>query len=250
MKISILQNKYRNLLIILFWLLVWEILSLLINQEIYLPSPLSTFSSLINLLAEKDTYITLLYSSYRTLSGFLISCFFGIVFGYICGTNKSIYNLFNPLVSIIRTVPVMSIIIIAIMWFKDTNVPIFVAFLMCFPIIWTNTISGINSTDIKLLQMCSIYNIKKPRIIKSVYFYSALPYIKASMLSALGISWKVTSAAEVLSLPKYSIGSYLYDSKVYLEISDLFAWTIIIVILSIIFEKILKIIFEVGKIYD
>ncbi|KAF5053523.1 hypothetical protein DSECCO2_397440 [anaerobic digester metagenome] len=141
----------------------------------------------------------------------------------------------------------MSIIIIAIMWFKDTNVPVFVAFLMCFPIIWTNTIQGIDSADNKLLQMCKIYNIKKIRVIKSVYFYSALPYIKAGMVSALGISWKVTSAAEVLSFPKYSIGRFLYDSKVYLEIPDLFAWTIIIVLLSILFEKLLNIIFKAGR---
>ncbi len=249
MKNSILQSKYRNFFIILFWILVWEILSLIINQEIYLPSPHATFIALLNLLSEKETYITLLYSSYRTLSGFLISSILGIIFGYICGVNKSIYYLFNPLVSIIRTVPVMSIIIIAIMWFKDTNVPIFVSFLMCFPIIWTNTVSGIKSTDIKLLQLCRVYNIKRSRIVKSVYFYSALPYIKAGMISALGISWKVTSAAEVLSLPKYSIGRYLYDSKVYLEIPDLFAWTIMIVLLSILFENILKITFEAGDIW-
>jgi NitT/TauT family transport system permease protein len=144
----------------------------------------------------------------------------------------------------------MSIIIIAIMWFKDTNVPVFVAFLMCFPIIWTNTIQGIASADNKLLQMCKIYSIKKTRVIKSVYFYSALPYIKAGMISALGISWKVTSAAEVLSLPKYSIGRFLYDSKVYLEIPDLFAWTIIIILLSIFFEKLLIKIFKAGKTND
>jgi len=249
MKNSILQSKYRNFFIVLFWILVWEILSLIINQEIYLPSPGATFIALFNLLTERNTYITLLYSTYRTLSGFMISCVSGIIFGYFCGISKTVYNLFNPLVSIIRTVPVMSIIIIAIMWFKDTNVPIFVAFLMCFPIIWTNTVSGIQSTDIKLLQMCRVYNIKKSRIVKSVYFYSTLPYIKAGMISALGISWKVTSAAEVLSLPKYSIGSYLYDSKVYLEIPNLFAWTIIIILLSILFEKILKIIFKAGQIW-
>jgi len=249
MKRSILQSKYQNFFIILFWLLVWEIFSLIINQEIYLPSPRATFNALCNLLIERDTYITMLYSTYRTLSGFFISCVLGIVFGYICGINKSVYNLLNPLVSIIRTVPVMSIIIIAIMWFKDSDVPIFVAFLMCFPIIWTNTVSGIKSTDIKLLQMCRVYNIKKIRVLKSVYFYSVLPYIKAGMISALGIGWKVTSAAEVLSLPKYSIGSYLYDSKVYLEIPDLFAWTIIIILLSILFENILKAILEAGNIW-
>lgn len=242
---SILQNKGK-LLIICFWILMWEILSLIINQEIYLPSPHATFSSLLNLLNNKDTYITIFYSTYRTLIGFILSCALGIFFGIICGIYKFVYDLFYPLIVIIRTIPVMSIIIIAIMWFKDTNVPIFVAFLMCFPIIWTNTVSGIRSTDIKLLQMCEVYKIKKKRVIKSVYFYSSLPYIKAGMISALGIGWKVTSAAEVLSLPKYSIGRFLYDSKVYLEIPDLFAWTIIIISLSFVFEKVLKYVFKIG----
>ncbi|HAQ39486.1 MAG TPA: ABC transporter permease [Clostridiales bacterium] len=246
---SILQNKSRKFLIVIFWILMWEIVSLIINQEIYLPSPVSTFKVLVELLKSKDTYITVIHSTYRTLSGFAISCIAGILTGYICGINKFFYDLFNPLIGIMRTVPVMSIIIIAIMWFSDTNVPIFVAFLMCFPIIWTNTVSGIKSADVKILQMCKVYNIKKIRILKSVYFYSALPYVKAAMISALGIGWKVTSAAEVLSLPKYSIGSRLYDSKVYLEIPDLFAWTVIIIALSYIFEIILKKLFELRN-YD
>jgi len=249
MKGSFLQNKYNKLFIALFWILMWEIFSLIINQEIYLPSPITTLNALIDLLKSSETYITIFYSTYRTIMGFMISCATGIMLGYFCGINKFVYDLFNPLIGIIRTVPVMSIIIIAIMWFKDTNVPIFVAFLMCFPIIWTNTVSGIKSTDIKLLQMCKVYNIKKLGIIKSVYFYSSLPYIKAGMISALGIGWKVTSAAEVLSLPKYSIGRFLYDSKVYLEIPDLFAWTFIIILLSILFEKLLKILFRRG-LYD
>ena len=245
----ILRNKSK-LIIILFWILIWEILSLIINQEIYLPSPHAAFSSLINLLNKKDTYTTILYSTYRTLSGFFLSCALDILLGIICGIHKPVYNLFYPLIVIIRTIPVMSIIIIAIMWFKDTNVPIFVAFLMCFPIIWTNTVSGIHSTDIRLLQMCEVYKVKKLRIINSVYFNSSLPYIKAGMISALGLGWKVTSAAEVLSLPKYSIGRFLYDSKVYLEIPDLFAWTIIIISLSFLFEKLLKYIFKIGDKYD
>jgi NitT/TauT family transport system permease protein len=246
---SILHNKSRKIYIILFWLVVWEVLSLIINQEIYLPSPFSTFNALVDLLKTKDTYITIFYSTYRTLSGFFVSCLFGIIIGYLCGTNQFFYDLFTPFIGIIRTIPVMSIIIIAIMWFKDSNVPIFVAFLMCFPIIWTNTVSGIRSTDQKLLQMCQIYNIKKIRVIKSVYFYSVLPYVKAAMISALGIGWKVTSAAEVLSLPKYSIGRYLYDSKVYLEIPDLFAWTVIIITLSYFFETVLKKLFK-SRNYD
>lgn len=246
MKNFTILNKHKKIYIALFWILIWEIFSLIINQEIYLPSPYSTFKSLYNLMLDKETYLTIFFSTYRTLSGFLLSCFFGIILGYFCGIYKLMYEFFNPLITIMRTVPVMSIIIIALMWFKDNNVPIFVAFLMCFPIIWTNIVEGIKNTDYKLLQMCKVYNIKKTRVLRSVYFYSSLPYIKASFISALGIGWKVTSAAEVLSLPQYSIGRFLYDSKVYLEIPDLFAWTIIIVFLSFLFEKILKSIFKLG----
>lgn len=249
MIISIIQSKYKKFFIILFWISIWGIISLIINREIYLPSPYSTLRALYKLLFFQDTYITILFSSYRTICGFILSCVLGIILGYFCGINEFMYDLFNPLISIMRTVPIMSIIIIALMWFKDTNVPIFVAFLMCFPLIWTNTVIGIKNTDIKLLEMCKLYNIRKLRIIKSVYSYSALPYIKAGMISALGIGWKVTSAAEVLSLPKYSIGRFLYDSKVYLEIPDLFAWTIIIIALSILFEKVLKTVFTLGG-YD
>ena len=250
MKTSIIQSKYKNIFILLFWLLIWEITALIINQEIYLPSPISAFRSLYILTQEGSTYLTILYSTYRTLCGFLLSCLCGIILGYFCAVNDFLFLLFNPLIGVMRTIPVMSIIVIALMWFSDTNVPIFVAFLMCFPIIWTNTVAGIKNTDIKLLQMCKVYNIKKIRIIKSVYLYSALPYIKAGMISALGIGWKVTSAAEVLSLPKYSIGRFLYDSKVYLEIPDLFAWTIVIVLLSFLFEKILKNLFFLSGQYD
>ncbi len=246
---SILKGNNRKIYIMLFWIAAWEILSLIINREIYLPSPYVVFQALIDLLKERNTYITIAYSTYRTLAGFIISCAAGVITGYMCGTSEFMHDLFSPLIGTIRTVPVMSIIIIAIMWFRDTNVPIFVAFLMCYPIIWINTVSGIKSADIKLLQMCRIYNIKKIQIIKSVYFYSALPYIKASMISALGIGWKVTSAAEILSLPRHSIGRYLYDSKVYLEIPDLFAWTAIIILLSYIFENALKKLFK-SRNYD
>ena len=96
---SILNNKGRKFLIILFWIAVWEILSLIINQEIYLPSPLSAFKALIDLLKLKDTYITIAYSTYRTLMGFILSCIVGISLGYFCGTNKFFHDLFYPLIA-------------------------------------------------------------------------------------------------------------------------------------------------------
>lgn len=244
MKTFITQSKYKKIFIIVFWLFIWEMAALMINRDVYLPTPFSTMKALYYILFNKQSYITILYSTYRTIFGFLLSCFFGVILGYFCGINNFVYDLFKPFISIIRTIPIMSIIIIALFWFRGSNVPVFVTFLMCFPIIWTSTVSGIHNTDKGLLEMCKIYNIKNSRILKSIYSYSSLPYLKSGMLSSLGISWKVTSAAEVLSLPKYAIGSQLYDSKVYLDIPSLFAWTIIIIVLSFLFENILSMLFN------
>lgn len=239
MKDSITNNRFKGLIIFLFWITVWEILYLIVDNGIYLPSPIAVIYELCKLMIDKATYITILASIYRTLLGILLSVIIGIAFGLLCGLNKFMYDLFNPLIIVIRSTPIVSIIIFAILIFKSTNVPIFAGFLMCFPVIFTSTVSGIKNTDIKLLQMAKLYNISKIDIIKSIYLKSSRPYILSGIISSLGIAWKATSAAEVLSMPKYSIGKNLFYAKVQLEPASLFAWTIIIIILSFIFEKFL-----------
>lgn len=240
MKDSIIQNKIKKILVIIFWIIIWEIIALLINKEVFLPSPFLTLKTLYNMLFVKEFYISVGSSLLRLLTAYFLSCFLGIAIGYVCGISNFFYQLINPLIIVMRATPVISIIILAIIMFHSNIVPVIVSFLMCFPIMWTNVVEGIRNTDEKLLQMCKIYNIKKWRIIKSVYLYSALPYITSGMISALGIGWKVTAAAEVLSFPDYSIGTHLYDSKIYLETKELFAWTIVVIILSYISERILK----------
>jgi NitT/TauT family transport system permease protein len=138
----------------------------------------------------------------------------------------------------------MSFIIIAIIWFASSMVPVFVGFLMCFPIIFTNVYEGVKNVDNKLLEMSKVYNIKKLRVVRNIYIPSLIPYILAGMTTALGIGWKATVAAEVLSHPKYAIGTHLYDAKVYLESAELFAWTIVVIGLSFIFEYVIKMLFR------
>lgn len=238
MKTSIIKNSFKKLFIILFWLVIWEIFALIINKEIYLPSPISTFKTLIELLLDKTTYIVILSSTMRTLIGLVLSCIFGIILGFICGLNKPLYELMNPIVIVIRSTPIVSIIILAIIWLKSSNVPIFASFLMCFPVIFTNVSTGIRNTDKKILEMCKVYKLRKFEIIKSVYFRSVLPYINSAIITSIGIAWKASSAAEVLSMPKYSIGNNLFYAKANLEPTSLFSWTIIIITLSYIIEAV------------
>lgn len=236
MKTSTMKDKLFKIFSIIFWIIIWEIGFLLIDRELYLPSPLSTLTTLLTLIKVKTFWYTVFMTISRVIIGFIISCILGTLIGIICGLNKYFYNLFNPLIITIKSTPVMSFIIIALIWFKSSNVPIFICFLMCFPIIWTSVVKGIHNVDNKLIEMARLYEVKKLDVLRGIYIPSIIPYVTTGMITALGLGWKVTVASEVLSSPKFSIGSKLYDAKVYLESEQLFAWTIVVIIFSMIFE--------------
>ncbi|NLI60586.1 MAG: ABC transporter permease subunit [Clostridiales bacterium] len=242
MKIStILKNKkVTRLIIIIFWIAIWEIASLLIKREVYLPSPVNTVKAFVRLSMTWKFWYSIALTFIRVVVGFAISCLAGVLLGIMCGLNKFLYELLNPLVIAIKSTPVMSIIIIALIWFQSGKVPIFVCFLMCFPIIWTNAVEGIKQVNKDLLEMAQVYRVKKSLVIRRIYIPSVTPYLVAGITTALGLGWKVTVAAEVLSNPRFSIGGNLYSAKVYLESSELFAWTSVVIILSFAFEYAFK----------
>jgi NitT/TauT family transport system permease protein len=244
MKISSTQSKKYRLIGIAIWLILWEVLYLVIKKDIYLPSPISVLYAVFDIL-EDDKFLRIIVStSLRVIASFAVSAVLGIATGFFCGLNDKVYHIFEPLVLLIRSTPVMSVIIIAIIWFKSDYVPVFTGLLMCYPIIWTNMVQGIRETDSKLIEMCKIYKVKPFQVFKKVYLPSVKPYIKAGFMTSMGLAWKVVSAAEVLSMPRYAIGTKLHDTKVYLEVPELMAWTMLIILFSYIFENIAQLFFR------
>jgi len=236
------RNNLLTLISILSLIIIWKLISLIINSSIIFPSPESTIISLYNLVRTREFFIIILSSLQRGIIGFILSFLLGTAVGFAAGFNKIFNKLLEPFLVIIRSTPVMSVILIALIWFKANNVPIFASFLMSFPIICTNVIEGIRNIDIRLIQMARIYKIKKWRIIGEIYFPSLVPFLIAAVSTAFGIGWKVVIAAEVLSQPKYAIGTSLQLSKIYLNINEVFAWTIVAVLLGYIFEKLVRLI--------
>ena len=228
----------RRILIVILWIAIWEGVYLLIGRDIYFPSPISVVKTFFGLLTEKNTWTIIGFSMYRTLYALLVSAVLGVLLGMVCGRSRTMYDIINPLIVVLKSTPVVSVIIIAIIWFRSTDVPIFSGVLMCFPIVFTGTVAGIRGTDHKLIEMCSFYKVRRFEMLKSLYFPSARPYINASIVSAIGICWKAVAAAEVLSMPRLSIGANLYFAKTALDPALLFAWTAIIILLSFVFETI------------
>jgi NitT/TauT family transport system permease protein len=236
-KAGLLRKFLQHLGVLLFWLAVWHIAYLLVRRELYLPAPLSVLARLAELIREPGFWKDVLLSVGRIAAGFSLSVAAAAALGILSGLNRFVYALLNPLVTAVKATPVLSFIMIALFWFSSGRVPVFICFLMCFPIIWTHMVEGIRQVDRRYLEMARVFGVKPAVRIRRVYIPSLLPFFTPACLNALGFAWKVGVAAEVLSHPASSIGSHLYEAKAYLDSTELFAWTVVVIALSMIFEK-------------
>ena len=229
----------QSILSITFWIFVWFIISKIVNREVLVASPFSVLKRIIALVQADYFWISAAMSLVRIILGFLIAIISAVIVAVLAVKFKFVQTLIEPLMIIIKSTPVASFIILAIVWLDLSFIPAFTSFLMVFPVMWTNVFTGIKATDKNLLEMVQIFNVKKSKVITKLYVPSVMPYFKSACIASIGLSWKAGIAAEVLCTPKNSIGKYLYESKIYLETADLFAWTIVIIVLSLILEKIL-----------
>ena len=225
-----------KLLTAVFWLCVWQAVYLCVGQEILVVSPACVLQRLFQLGAEQKFWLTVLRSILRILSGFFIGMALGILLAVPAACSKTCRTLIRPVVSVIKATPVASFIIIALVWMHAEFVPAFSASLIVFPVVWENVLEGIQKTDVGLLQMSRMFCFGPAKTARCVYLPSVMPYFTAACTTSLGLSWKSGVAAEVLANLPFSIGGFIYDSKIYLETADLFAWTAVVILLSVLLE--------------
>lgn len=234
------NRTIKTILIALFWLAVWQVASMIVNKPLYMPSPIETFSSLGELALTQGFWLSVAYTFYRVVLGLVISFVLGVLLAFFASKVGVLESLLRPLMATVKSTPVMSVIMLALVWFSSSFVPVFSCILLCLPIVYTNTLSGIRSVDKNLLEMAAVFKVKHRRVIQEIVIPSVLPHIYAAIAVCLGFSWKSVVAAEVLSSPKYSMGFHMYATKLYLDTPALFAWTLTIIVISLIVEKGLK----------
>ncbi|MBP1562573.1 MAG: ABC transporter permease subunit [Oscillospiraceae bacterium] len=222
---------------ILFWLIVWQIISVCVNSKILLVSPIDTVCRLWELLPSTDFWSSILFSMARILIGFLLGLVIGTALAVLSGKFAIIRTLFSPLISAMKSIPVASFTILALFWVGSENLSVLVSILICVPIVCSNMLEGIDNLDKKLGEMANVFKIPVGRRFAGVYLSQLLPYFRSASRLAIGLSWKSGVAAEVIGIPDGSIGERLFMSKIYLETADLFAWTLVVILLSFLCEK-------------
>jgi len=220
------------------WLLVWQGASMALGQALLLPSPLSALRRLCELALTAPFWQAVGWSGARIIGGFLLACAAGTLLAAPAAKWRAVRELLAPLVAAVKTVPVASFIILALVWLNIRSLSLFISFLMVFPTVYLNVLEGIAQADGKLLEMARVFRVPVGRTVRGVYLPAVLPYFRSAASLGLGMCWKAGVAAEVIGLPSGSLGERLYTAKVYFQTPDLFAWTAVIVLASVVFERV------------
>ncbi|MCB2195460.1 MAG: ABC transporter permease [Bacteroidetes bacterium] len=240
MKRLLSKTKIISAISVLLLLCLWKVASLIYNSDLILPSPESTILTTLKLLFSKNFLLVVGATMLRGILGFVISFILGILLGILAGTNRSFEAFLNPILVTIRSTPVISLILLALIWFKVDFVAIFIAFLTMFPFICTNVIDGIKNADRDLIEMAKVYKVNHTKIIKEVYLPAITPFIFSGASSAMGFGWRAIIIGEVLSQPQFGIGTLMQSAQTYLLVKEVIAWTIIAILISSVFELIIR----------
>ena len=242
MRNNFIKKLLSTVLVIAFWLFVWEATSLLIgdNLKLFLPSPFAVIAAMLRLAGKGSYWLAVLFTLVRIFIGFLAGVIGGITAGVITGHIKLFDLILSPVMRIIRAVPVVSFIILAYLFINVNYLPLFMSFLMVMPLIWQTTHDELVDFDKNLTEMATVFRIKGVKKLFSVKLVTVSDKIISSMVNGIGFAWKSGVAAEVLCTPAISLGKSIYRAKGDLNYDEVYALTLTVVFLSIIIEYFVK----------
>lgn len=217
-------------------LLFWHLMAMRFNPLIF-PSPLETYHALRDLYLSGELYNDTLVTVQRTLSGYGAAIIGGLLLAVILKTNDIWQYFFRPIITIIQTIPPVVWLVLAIIWFgiADNLTPVFLIFVVTFPVIFINIFSGIDSIDQNLVEMARLYHCDKKQIFFGIYLPALVPHLVSAISIGLAFAWKATIFAEFFGSSS-GIGFALSMANSNLETDKLFAWAVILIGLMLIFE--------------
>lgn len=225
---------------ILLLLLVWELLARIIKIDFAIPTVYSTLLRFSKIIITADFWKSVAYSIGRILLGFILGVVLAAVITPLTVLSKFAYTLISLIMTVIRSTPVASFILVVWVLIGSAKAPVIIALLIVLPIIWQNLYDGYASIDNKLLEVASVFKFSKKKTLKYIISPALSKYFFPAVLTSIGMAWKSGIAAEIIAYTKNSIGKEIFDAKSFFEGDSMFAWTLTVIILSLIFEIFIK----------
>ena len=223
--------------IIAFWLAIWQLLDVIIDNRLVLAGPIRVAQALVEQLGQPDFWVICGASFGRIALGFLLSFVVGFLLALVSCRHRLFRDFVDPIISLLRTIPVASFIILLLIWVGNQALTVLLAFFIVLPLIYTNMVTGFESVDRQMLEMARVYGLSRWRTFLYIYRPAFMPFLMSSTKISLGMTWKSGIMAEVLATPKPSIGKEMATARTFLDTPDLLAWTVVVMVLSFLFEK-------------
>ena len=233
-------GAWRRLLPAVFWLAVWWLASLAVGKSLLIPSPPEVLRTLGALVVTGAFWRYTGLSLLRITLGLGLGILAGVLTALLTNRFSLLRALLAPAIRVVRATPVASFIILVLLWVANGRVPVVISALVVLPVIWESTSAGLESVDQQLLEFARAYRLTRLDTLRRIVLPSMLPQLSAAVCTAIGLAWKSGVAAEVLCLPKAAVGTQVYFSKLYLDTPALFAWTLVVVALSLTVERIAR----------
>lgn len=219
------------------WVLVWQLASMLVKSNLLLSGPVETFARLCQLLVQPKFLSIVWFSSARILSGFLLAYASAVVLAIVAHRWPQVGSLLAPAIQVLKAVPLACVIVLLLMWVGSRAVSGPAVFLAVFPAVYFSCAEGLANVDAKVGEMLTAFRVRGAVRLCAHVWPSVLPYLVGTAKNVCGMAWKAGIAAELIGSPMGSVGERIYQSKILLETADLFAWTIVVVALSVLCEQ-------------
>jgi len=231
-----LIKPLRFLGVLLFWLLVWELVAWRVNNTLLFPNPRTVFVTLFNLMKTPLFYKITGHSLFNVLVGVISALLSGVILAVLTYKIKWIRTLLFPLMAVIKATPVASFIVLTLIFIGAAKVPTLITFLIVLPVVWTNLDEGLERQSKQLRELATVYRMPPLRRLRLLTVPSVTPYFISACRTSFGLAWKAGIAAEIIAMPRNSIGTMIGNAKAYLNTEEMFAWTFTVILLSLLIE--------------
>ncbi|MDO4500824.1 MAG: ABC transporter permease subunit [Erysipelotrichaceae bacterium] len=232
--------KKTHAISICLMIIIYSLLSIVVNKTFILPGILEIAFSLKEIVFNVKFLSIVFTSLFRVFIGLLTSFILALLLSLLSYFNKTIKEFFEPVYLLLKTIPNVTYIIVSLLWLGRNGSVLLVSALVVFPILYNSILNALFNIDKELIEITDTYNGSNIYKIRKIYLPLIRNDILLSLKNSCSLGFKVAIMAEILSQVKTGIGRELHFARINYLMADIFAWTIIIIVISYLIDYLLN----------
>lgn len=242
------MKKIEKILVpLIFWFAIFWGLSLIVNNSILFPSPLAVLVKMSEKLISYSFWLLFFKTGLKIVFALILSQSLGVIFAYLSYRSSFMRGISDSFMAFVKTSPVAVLTIILLVWLPASLISIFLVILVVLPQTYLSLLSSLDNIDRDVREMLDIFRVGSKNRLKYVYGRLMFQTLLSSFSFVWGFAWKSGISGEIISQARQSFGNLFYQAKIYLEIDEIFAYSILLVLLTFLLEKL--ILYLIRRIY-